>query len=95
MTLSYLKDPMIVMKNADYIRIQGFSLSSSKSDGIIMNDSSNTVVDRCDIFNLGKWGVKINGGKNQTVQNCHIYKAAQRYNDWSDRFRKSLDHHQR
>lgn len=89
--LSNNDQPLVLMENADYIRMENLGFSSSRSHGIKMLDCENNTIAGCRFADLGQQAVMVGdptgledaintgarGGKNNTVQSCNIVRMGQ------------------
>ncbi|MDR0405871.1 MAG: right-handed parallel beta-helix repeat-containing protein [Clostridiales bacterium] len=72
-TLTFLRTPIIAMKNAGNLRFEGLELADSRSSGVLIEDCENVVIEGCTLRGLGGQGVRILGGKNCGVLSGNIY----------------------
>jgi hypothetical protein len=71
-TVSTLKTPVIEMKGASFITVQGFVLDTGRGGGISCNGGEGNRIDRCEVRNVTGSGVSVNG-RNHGVVSCHIH----------------------
>ena len=69
----------LVLQNTEHVEIAGCVVANFAGSGISVNGTSNTVRS-CDIFNLGTYGIQLNGGDRKTLtvagnlaENNHVH----------------------
>ncbi|MBI1368849.1 MAG: hypothetical protein GC162_09380 [Planctomycetes bacterium] len=70
--LSVMDGPMISMRGASHVTIEGLTIEATRGSGIIVRDGENVAVHRCTVRNVGDVGVAIEGGRNDRVEACEI-----------------------
>jgi len=75
LTLSVLKDALIVLKNTRWNLFRDLVIECGRFTGIHLEGEHNTVAG-CVLRNLGGRGVTIQG-RNNRVQSCHIFQTGQ------------------
>lgn len=70
--LSTLKAPIIDIKNATKIRVQGLEFGMSRGDGVHIQNCSETTLTGCNFFSLGARAAVIDGGHDSGLQSCNI-----------------------
>ena len=72
--LSNLTAPIISIKSCNKIAIKNIIIECTRGIGILVENSSNIVIDNCIIRNIGHIGIKITGKSyNNKIQNSKIY----------------------
>jgi hypothetical protein len=71
--LTFLKTPLISLKNAKNIRFEGLEIENSRFSGIVMENCENVSAEGSEFHGLGGQAVRITGGKNCGVLSCDIY----------------------
>jgi hypothetical protein len=71
-TLSTLNSDMLSIKNASGITLENITFQAGLKNGIIIENSSDILIDNSIIRNFNQWGVRIIG-ENNTVNNCELY----------------------
>ncbi len=75
-SVSVVKDPLIVFNEAKYINLEGITIGYCRSDAIrIQNKSAFIGIKDCDILNAGTNGVNLNNAVNCTVEGNNIYNV--------------------
>lgn len=70
--LSKLDKPVIALKNASRIRVEGVTVEGSRDSGILIEGGDGVTVANCKVRNVGTTGVLIEGGKNHAVERTEI-----------------------
>ena len=70
--LSILEQPLITLRDAENIQLQGFSLGPTFGQGVAIQDGTNNVILGCRIKNTGQGGVSLHGGTVNRVQSCDL-----------------------
>ena len=70
--LSVLSGPIISVKAASHLAIQGLTLKCSRGDGIQISDSKDVKVEHCALVSLGERGVAIQSSFRCGLKNCMI-----------------------
>ena len=73
--VSILEDPMISMRDASYVRLEGFTLECTRGTGIKMTGGTGNVIADCVLRNIGNAAANINGGTKNGVVGCEIYET--------------------
>ncbi|MBI5095570.1 MAG: right-handed parallel beta-helix repeat-containing protein [Candidatus Hydrogenedentes bacterium] len=71
--VSMLEAPLVTIKDASYITIQGFMFECSRGPGLALTGGENNLIAGCTFANLGNYGVSIGGGKANGVTGCDLY----------------------
>jgi hypothetical protein len=73
-TLSALKQPMILLDSAAFVHIQGITFECSRACGVKMRGGNDNMIAGCVIRNVDNdTSVIIDGGQRNGVQSCDIY----------------------
>lgn len=73
--VSLLETPLITIRNAANIRIQGLTLEDTRGAGLVITDCRDCLVAGCTLRNLGTNGIDITGGARCGVQSCDLYET--------------------
>jgi alpha-L-fucosidase len=74
--ISTLEAPIIVMKNASHIRIEGLTIEMGVRNGIEVSGGSDVWIERCTVRNMRGNGIEISG-TNHGVVHCTIHSIGQ------------------
>ena len=74
--VSILKEPLIELKNAQFINIQNIHFTISRGSGIFVNNGNDNLIAGCTFSNLGANAVIFDGGKNNGIQSCDIFDVS-------------------
>jgi hypothetical protein len=72
--LSTSTEPVVALRGTNHVTVQGFTVESGRSDGIVALSGSNNLVAGCTIRNTGGKGVAVSG-ENNGVVGCDIYQT--------------------
>ncbi len=75
LTLSVLKDPLVILKKARWIHFRQLIFEGGRFHGMTVEGDHNEVAG-CILRNLGGRGITVEGRDNR-VQSCHIYQTGQ------------------
>jgi hypothetical protein len=70
--VSVLNGPLVRMKNASYVTLQGFSLGETRGDGIEISGGSHDTVSGCEVRDIGDWGIVADGGTDHKIVDCDV-----------------------
>ena len=68
---------LVIIKNAEYITIQGLILEGCRGKAITISGGSNNQIVGCTIRNIGGKAVRVAGGTRNAVIGCHIYNCGE------------------
>lgn len=71
--LSTLTTPMIVMKDASHITVQGVTLETSCMRGIEISGGRENRIAACTIRNMGLDGIAVDGGEKHQIVGCDLF----------------------
>jgi hypothetical protein len=74
-TISLLDTPLIAIRDADNVRIEGLTLECVRGKAVEMNGGSGNRIAGCTVRNVGTVGVIVNGGKGNSIVSCDIYET--------------------
>ncbi|MRR36756.1 right-handed parallel beta-helix repeat-containing protein, partial [bacterium] len=73
-TVSLLKEPMVLLEGASNVRFQGFTFESSRACAITIRGGSDNLIAGCTIRNIDNdTTVVIDGGRRNGVRSCDIH----------------------
>lgn len=72
--VSLSKEPMITLKNTQFIKFQGIDFSCSRSNAIVIDGGNDNVITDSEISYTAAHAVKIDGYRNG-IRNSHIYEV--------------------
>ncbi|MEA2069628.1 MAG: right-handed parallel beta-helix repeat-containing protein [Verrucomicrobiota bacterium] len=64
--------PLLEIRNADFIQIEGLILEQSGS-GMVIKGGSHSMVAGCEFRNIRRTGIMIEGGRHHRIQSCNIH----------------------
>jgi len=76
-TLSTLDAPLVSLKNASHIMLQGFVVEAGLDNGIEVTNGVACEISGCEVRNLRRLGVRVAGGIRHRVDNCAIHHTGQ------------------
>ena len=76
-TVSVLSEPLVTLTDVEHVRLVGFILECSRSDGVRIAGGQDVVLAGCELRNLGGTGVKIQGGRGHRVRSCDIHSLGE------------------
>jgi hypothetical protein len=76
-TLSTLDAPIVVLHDVSYITMKGFVLESGLNDGLVVTGGNVCEIAACDVRNMRRIGIRVNGGTNHRVTGCNIHLTGQ------------------
>ena len=59
---------------ASHLALEGLTVDSGLSDGILIEGGESNLVAGCTVRNVDKYAVVVDGGKNHVVQSCDLYQ---------------------
>ncbi len=74
--LSALAQPLMVLRDARSVHLQGFIFEGGRGDGVAIEGGSDNALIRCEIRNCGGRGALVSGMANR-VQGCHLHDLGQ------------------
>ena len=76
-TLATLDAPVIALENASFITLKGFTVECGLNDGIVVKGGTKCQIEKCDLSNLRRIGVRVTGGTGHQVRDCDIHHTGQ------------------
>jgi len=73
--VSILQEPVISLKNAAHITLQGLTIEFVRGNAIEIAGGNNNAIVGCSLCNIGNVAVTIDGGTRNGVRGCEIYEA--------------------
>lgn len=70
--VSVLEAPMLTVRGASHVRIQGFVLECTRGEGIRIEGGEDVRVEGCALRGIGTHGIVISGGRRHRVASCDI-----------------------
>lgn len=70
--VSLLEAPLIALREASHVTLQGFTLEYSRGTGIAITGGDGVTIGGCTLRNLGNYAVTVDGGWNHRVAGCDI-----------------------
>ena len=70
--LTSLDTPMLIIDGASKINIEGLSFSYGRNHGIVIKNSNNITINKCQISNFAKGGVDVSGNSVR-ILSSHIH----------------------
>lgn len=74
--ISMFEDPIVSIKNSEFVTIQGISFEYTRGSGVTVSGGSHNLIASCEFSNLGKHAVIIDGGLENGIAGCDIYQVA-------------------
>lgn len=71
--LSTLKAPLITMKDANDVALNGFVIDASLGNGIEVIGGNRIRIEVCEVRNTREFGIKISGGTAHKIEACDIH----------------------
>jgi hypothetical protein len=71
--VSTLKAPVLAVNEASGIRLRGFTVEASLSDGIQVTGGSDVRIQACEVRNTRGTGIRVSGGKGHAVEACDVH----------------------
>ena len=71
--LSTLTQPMVSLKEASHVTLQGLNFETSYGEGVRIAGGQGNLVADCTFVNLGSTAARI-GGKESGISGCHLYQ---------------------
>ncbi len=72
--VSLLEAPLIEVRGASHLRLEGLTLECSRGSGITISNGTDVRVAGCTLRCLGNHGVVIEGGTDHQVRSCDLYE---------------------
>lgn len=72
-TVSLTAGPLVSMKDASHVTIEGLTLECARGDGVVIRGGAGNTVASCTLRNLGNYGVVVAGGQGHSVRDCEIH----------------------
>ncbi len=76
-TLATLDSPIVALRDAGWIRWQGFIVESGLDHGIEVSNGVACVIRDCEVRNLRRLGIRVTGGARHQVISCRIHHTGQ------------------
>jgi len=76
--ISMLDTPMITLKDASYVRLEGITLDMGRGNAIEMTGGSDNLIAGCTVKRFAGNGIVIKGGANHGVFGCNIHTLGRR-----------------
>jgi len=70
--LATLEQPLMRIRGAKHIRIEGITFEYAHSDGVSLENTEHIELAGCVVANLASSGIRVNGSNN-TVRSCDVY----------------------
>ena len=74
-TFPVLEKPMVALKDAKHVHIQGIVFECSRAGAVTIAGGSHNLVAGCTIRNVGGTAIRISGGTHNGVRSCDIYEV--------------------
>jgi hypothetical protein len=74
--ISLLEDPLVSVKQLEYLTIQGITFENSRGTAIAVYGGKNNLISDCIFRNLGQNAVVIEDGNENGIRDCDIYDIA-------------------
>jgi len=71
--ISLLEAPIIALKGAAFVTVQGITLEVTRGCGITIDGGEQNIIGGCIVRNIGNYGIMIEGGSGHTVSGCDVY----------------------
>lgn len=71
--ISDMAAPVIDLREASHVQLQGLTVEGSLSDGIRISCGQSNTVLGCTVRNVAKYGVRVEGGSDHEVRSCDLY----------------------
>lgn len=71
--VSSLDAPIVALKDASYVTLQGFVVEAGLGTGIEVRAGTRCRIDRCEVRNMRRTGIQIFGGTHHRVTSCDIH----------------------
>jgi parallel beta-helix repeat protein len=71
--LSTLNAPLVVIRNAKDLTFRGFTVEGGLGSGIDVHGGSGVSIENCEVSNLRKLGVHVDGGRANRIAGCNIH----------------------
>ncbi len=72
-TISTLKAPVVAINEAVGIRLRGFTVEATLSDGIQVSGGSDVRIQACEVHNTRGLGIRVSGGTKHVVEACDVH----------------------
>lgn len=72
-TISTLREPIVMMKDVSHLRFRGFTVEAGLTDGITATNCTRLDIQACHIRNMREKGIVVIGGDSNTVEACDIH----------------------
>jgi len=73
--VSILEDPLVSMKDAAHVTIQGLTLECTRAEAVRVTGGTSVLIADCTLRNIGNRAVIITGGTSNGVAGCTIYET--------------------
>lgn len=74
-TLATLDVPLVVLKGACDVTLRGLTFEESQGDALHVLDCQRVSIEGCDIRNIRKKAIHMDGGRNNRIAACDIHEA--------------------
>ena len=71
--LSVMTEPLVRVRGASHLRIEGLVFENARGRGIEVRDGTRVVIADCVLRNLGGRAIAVSGGTRHTVTRCDVY----------------------
>ncbi len=76
-TLAMLDEPVVAFRNASHVVFRGFTLECGLDNGIEVVDGMGCEIAACEVRNMRRLGIRVNGGSKHRVLSCDIHHTGQ------------------
>jgi hypothetical protein len=76
-TLATLDAPLIALRDASHIKLNGFVVEAGLDNGIELTDGADCEVAQCEVRNLRRLGIRVAGGLRHRILSCDIHHTGQ------------------
>ncbi len=73
--LSMIDQPLLRLKGAEHVTIQGLTLEATRADGVVIEGGTSNHIVGCTIRNVGNWAVRIEGGRDHAISDCNVFDS--------------------
>jgi hypothetical protein len=75
LAVSALKTPLVTIKDASHVMLQGLVLELGRSSGVTVEGGDRITLNGCTLRNLGNHGIFIEGGTGHAIRCCEVYNT--------------------
>ena len=72
--LSMATEPVVAVRDTQFVTLQGFTVEAGRADGIVVANGNDNLIASCTVRNTGGKGIGISGERNGAV-GCDIYQT--------------------